>query len=78
MDNCRIHHCDGLREAVESAGFTLKFLPSSSPVLNPIEEVIADIKREIRRLLSTILLARILDIHALHCGQKTIARRALL
>jgi hypothetical protein len=78
MDDCRFHHCDGLREAVENAGFMLKFLPLYSPMLNPIEEVIADIKREIRRLLSTILLARVLEIHALHWGQKTIARRALL
>jgi hypothetical protein len=47
-------------------------------MLNPIEEAIADIEREIRRLLSTILSARVLEIHALHWGQKTIPRRALL
>jgi hypothetical protein len=37
-------------------------------MLNFIEEAIVDIKREIRLLLSTILLARVLEIQSLHWG----------
>jgi transposase len=39
-----------VREAIESAGVTLCFLPTYSPELNPIELWWADLKRELRRL----------------------------
>jgi hypothetical protein len=77
MANCRTHHSDELREAIETAGFLLEFLPPYGSMQNPMEEVIADIKREIRRILSTALLARVLKIQALHWGEETIAPRAL-
>jgi transposase len=37
MDNCRIHLGPGIREAIERAGATLRYLPKYSPDLNPIE-----------------------------------------
>jgi transposase len=37
MDNCRIHLRPGIREAIEKAGATLRYLPKYSPDLNPIE-----------------------------------------
>jgi hypothetical protein len=78
MDNCRIHRADELRDVVEVAGFLLEFLPPDSPMMNPIEEVIGNVKREIRRLLSTTLLARVLEIQALRWGEKAPAPRTLL
>jgi len=37
MDNVNIHKVEGVREAIEAAGATLRYLPSYSPDLNPIE-----------------------------------------
>ena len=37
MDNLSSHKVAGVREAVEVAGATLRYLPSYSPDLNPIE-----------------------------------------
>ena len=37
MDNCRIHLVAGVREAIEKAQATLRYLPKYSPDLNPIE-----------------------------------------
>jgi transposase len=37
MDNCRIHLVAGVREAIEKARATLRYLPKYSPDLNPIE-----------------------------------------
>lgn len=38
LDNCAIHKSEALREAVESMGCLLVFLPPYSPDFNPIEE----------------------------------------
>ena len=37
MDNVPSHKVDGVREAIEAAGATLRYLPPYSPDLNPIE-----------------------------------------
>lgn len=37
MDNVRPHKVQGVREAIEVAGATLRYLPPYSPDLNPIE-----------------------------------------
>ena len=37
MDNCRVHLGPGIREAIEKAGASLRYLPKYSPDLNPIE-----------------------------------------
>src|ERR1700686_678968 len=37
MDNCRIHLVAGIREGIEKARPTLRYLPKYSPDLNPIE-----------------------------------------
>jgi len=37
MDNCRVHLVAGVREAIEKARATLRYLPKYSPDLNPIE-----------------------------------------
>ena len=37
MDNLSVHKVRGVREAIETAGAELRFLPADSPDLNPIE-----------------------------------------
>src|SRR5204863_907756 len=37
MDNLKPHKAAGVREAIEAAGATLRYLPPYSPDLNPIE-----------------------------------------
>ena len=49
MDNLRTHKVDGVREAIEAAGATLRYLPAYSPDLNPIEQVFAKLKTALRR-----------------------------
>lgn len=58
--------------------FEVKILPPYSPVFNAIEECFADIKREIRTLLSVTLRNQVLQIAALYWGQKKHARNLLL
>ena len=48
MDNLSSHKVAGVREAVEAAGATLRYLPSYSPDLNPIEQVFAKLKALLR------------------------------
>jgi transposase len=55
MDNVGCHKVAGVREAIEAAGATLRFLPAYSPDLNPIEMAFAKIKSQLRaRALRTI------------------------
>jgi transposase len=37
MDDCRVHLGPVIREAIEKARATLRYLPKYSPDLNPIE-----------------------------------------
>ena len=37
MDNCRVHMAPAIREAIEKARATVRYLPQYSPDLNPIE-----------------------------------------
>lgn len=50
MDNLASHKVAGVREAIEGAGATLRYLPPYSPDFNPIEKAFSQIKRRIRRL----------------------------
>lgn len=49
MDNLRVHHILPVREAIESQGAHLLFLPPYSPDLNPIELCWSFIKSVVRR-----------------------------
>jgi transposase len=40
---------EGVREAIEAAGATLRYLPPYSPDLNPIEQVFAKLKALLRK-----------------------------
>ena len=49
MDNLPSHKVSGVREAIESAGATLSYLPQYSPDLNPIENCFSKIKAHLRK-----------------------------
>jgi transposase len=49
MDNCRVHLGRGIREAIEKAGATLRYLPKYSPDLNPIELPYSKFKTFLRK-----------------------------
>ena len=50
MDNLSAHKVDGVRQAIESAGASILYLPPYSPDLNPIEQVFAKIKAILRKI----------------------------
>lgn len=48
MDNLSSHKVAGVREAIESVGAVLRYLPPYSPDLNPIELAFAKLKKLLR------------------------------
>lgn len=48
-DNLSCHHVDGVRQAIESCGAHLRYLPAYSPDLNPIEMAFAKLKAHLRQ-----------------------------
>ena len=49
MDNLAAHKVAGVRQAIEAAGATLRYLPPYSPDLNPIEQLFAKLKALLRK-----------------------------
>lgn len=49
MDNLGSHKVDGIRQAIEGAGASLRYLPPYSPDLNPIEQLFAKLKALLRK-----------------------------
>jgi transposase len=49
MDNLRVHHVAGVREAIEAMGARLLYLPPYSPDFNPIENAFAKLKAILRK-----------------------------
>ncbi len=50
MDNLSPHKAPGVREAIESAGATLRYLPPYSPDFSPIENMWSKVKGTLRSL----------------------------
>ena len=50
MDNLGSHKVAGIREAIEAAGATIRYLPPYSPDLIPIEQVFSKLKTILRRI----------------------------
>jgi transposase len=50
MDNLSPHKASGVRETIESAGATLRYLPPYSPDFNPIENMWSKVKGKLRSL----------------------------
>jgi transposase len=61
MDNLSAHKVPGIREAIEAAGATLRYLPQYSPDLNPIEMLFSKLKAFLRKLAER-------TIHRLYCA----------
>ena len=66
LDNCAIHHVEGIAAAIESVGALLLYLPPYSPDFMPIEELFSKVKSSMKALesehqtgidLETIILA---------------------
>ena len=49
MDNVSVHRVEGVREAIEAASATLRYLPPYSPDLNPIELSYSNFKAFLRK-----------------------------
>lgn len=49
LDNLSSHKVEGVREAIEAVGATLRYLPPYSPDLNPIEKLFAKLKALLRK-----------------------------
>ena len=49
MDNLSAHKVPGVKEAIEAAGATLRYLPQYSPDLNPIEMSFSTLKAFLRK-----------------------------
>ena len=49
IDNLKAHKVAGVREAIEAAGATLRYLPRYSPDLDPIELPFAKLKALLRK-----------------------------
>ena len=50
MDNLGSHKVKGVREAIKAVGATPLYLPPYSPDLNPIEQVFAKLKANLRKV----------------------------
>ena len=50
MDNCRVHMGPTIRQAIEKAHATLRYLPKYSPDLNPIELPYSKFKAFLRKV----------------------------
>src|SRR6266566_2421193 len=49
LDSLPAHRVAGVREAIETAGATLRYLPKYSPDLNPIEQAFSKLKTHLRK-----------------------------
>jgi transposase len=49
MDNLSSHKVEGIRQAIEATGASLRYLPPYSPDLNPIEQFFAKLKAHLRK-----------------------------
>ncbi len=49
MDNLPAHKVSGVREAIEAAGASLRYLPPYSPDFNPIEKAFSKLKALLRK-----------------------------
>ena len=48
MDNLSVHKTQGVQEAIEAVGATVRYLPPYSPDFNPIEPMWSKVKQHLR------------------------------
>jgi hypothetical protein len=78
MDNCSVHNEEDVAWACDMFGCDYNFLPPYSPMLNPVEGCIADIKRGIATAFATTLRPALLNLHAGPYGQRIKMRTQLI
>jgi transposase len=78
LDNCAIHSVEDVAEACDIFGCEFNYLPPYSPMLNPVEGCIGDVKRAIQTAFATALRPALLALAALPYGQRTRGREQLL
>jgi len=50
LDNCSIHHVEGITEMIEEVGALVHFLPPYSPDYNPIEQAFSKVNSTLKEL----------------------------
>ena len=50
MDNCSIHHVEGIATMIQEVGCLVHYLPPYSPDYNPIESAFSKVKLELQQL----------------------------
>jgi hypothetical protein len=78
LDNSSLHNVDDITEAWGMLGGEFTFFPPYFPVLNLVEECIADVKRAIRTEPATTLRAPLLNLAALPDGTGTYQREQIV
>jgi transposase len=78
LDNCSIHKVEDVAETGKMFGTEFNFLPPDSPMVNPVEGSIADIKRAIQTAFATVLRPALLNIATSRYGQPTRQRERAL
>ena len=63
LNNCSIHHIEGIALMIEEVGTLVHFLPPYSPDFNPIEETFSKVKAEMKNLEDSM--ADMLDIETI-------------
>ena len=63
LDNCSIHHVEGITSMIEEVGALVHFLPPYSPDFNPIEETFSKVKTEMKNMEASM--PDILDIETI-------------
>jgi transposase len=68
MDNFPSHKVPGVREAIESVGATLRYLPQYSPDLNSIEPSFSEVKAHLRKAAERTINALCRQIGKIACS----------
>jgi hypothetical protein len=78
LDNCPIHNIEDVTETCEMFGGDFNFLLPYSPMLNPVEGCIGNVKPAMQTAFATILRATLLNLATVPYGQRTRERERLL
>ena len=68
MDNLAAHKVSGVREAIETMGASLRYLPQYSPDLNPIEMPFSKFKAFLRKVAERTVPGLCRRIRSFHCN----------
>jgi hypothetical protein len=78
LDNCVIHNVQNVVEACNIFDCDFNYLPPYSPMLNPVEGCIGDVRRAIQTAFATTLRLDVLALATVPYGQRTRGREQLL